>query len=200
MAIAHIIRLLEHGVDGVVNLVGFQCMIHSIIAGVLKPIYDEYENIPNLTLCFDFQEKVHLSKENTQIDLHEKELIYKMFTFTLVLFSILLSLLFIHEMDAIRNAEWKMFAVLKDMDNDKACQVFTLLHLPLYAALLFVMLSRYQTIAFYVVDLFLIVHTILHFLFEKHNENGLKNFLSRSIIYSMGVFAGIHIIIFRICQ
>jgi len=59
MAIAHIIRLLDYKIDGIVNVVGFQCMIHSIISGAMKPIYDKYGNIPNLTLCFDFQEKVH---------------------------------------------------------------------------------------------------------------------------------------------
>jgi len=53
-----------------------------------------------------------------------------------VLFSVILSLLFLHEMDAVRNAEWKMFVILKDMDETKAYRIFTLLHLPLYAALL----------------------------------------------------------------
>lgn len=36
------------------------------------------------------------------------------------IFILMLSLLVIHEMDAIRSKEWKMFIVLKDMADEKA--------------------------------------------------------------------------------
>ncbi len=119
-----------------------------------------------------------------------------MFIFSQILFAIILALLFLHEMDAIRNAEWKMFIVIKDMSDTKAYKVFTLFHLPFYVILLMLILSvKYQILAYYAVDLFLIVHAILHLVFERHTKNGLKNFFSRSIIYSMGILAIIHIII-----
>lgn len=59
MALAHVIHLLDHGVDGVASLVGFQCMIHSIVSARLRNIYQEYDNLPVLQLTYDFQEKVH---------------------------------------------------------------------------------------------------------------------------------------------
>jgi len=119
-----------------------------------------------------------------------------MLTFCQILFAVILALLLLHEMDAIRNAEWKMFIVLKDMSDAKAFKVFTLLHLPLYVTLLMLILSvEHQIIAYYVVDLFLIIHSILHLVFERHAKNGLKNIFSRSIIYSMGILAVIHIFV-----
>lgn len=114
---------------------------------------------------------------------------------SIVLFAAVLSLLFLHEMDAVKNAEWKMFAVLKDMDENRAYRVFSLLHLPLYAALLCIILFVSRTIAFYIADIFLIMHTVLHLLFEKHPQNGLKNAYSRSIIYTMGALAALQLAI-----
>ncbi|WP_336781434.1 DUF6713 family protein [Paenibacillus illinoisensis] len=43
-------------------------------------------------------------------------------------------------------------------------------------------------------DIFFIIHTILHFRFEKHPRNPFKNSFSRSFIYPMGIFALIHLI------
>jgi len=49
-----------------------------------------------------------------------------------ILFAFNFSLLLLHEMDAIRAKEWKMFAVLKNMNEQNGYIVFSLLHLPLY--------------------------------------------------------------------
>ncbi|WP_327204690.1 DUF6713 family protein, partial [Paenibacillus terrae] len=40
--------------------------------------------------------------------------------FLLVLFLLNLSLFLLHEMDAIRHSEWRLFIVLKDMEDSKA--------------------------------------------------------------------------------
>ena len=36
----------------------------------------------------------------------------------------MISLLLIHEMDAIRTKEWKMFIILKDMADETAYKIF----------------------------------------------------------------------------
>jgi predicted CoA-substrate-specific enzyme activase len=59
MALSHILHLLRHGVDGIANLVGFQCMIHSIVAANLGAICARHGNTPTLTLFCDLQEQVH---------------------------------------------------------------------------------------------------------------------------------------------
>lgn len=112
----------------------------------------------------------------------------------LILFLINLSLFLLHEMDAIRRSEWRLFVILKDMEDSKAYSVFTLIHLFLYVLILSLLFSEYQLIIFWVLDVFFIIHTILHLFFERHPRNEFKNSFSRSIIYSMGFLAIIHLL------
>ncbi|KJD42801.1 hypothetical protein QD47_26110, partial [Paenibacillus terrae] len=74
-------------------------------------------------------------------------------------------------------------------------KIFTFIHLPLYTIILSLLFSQYQTIIFWFLDLFLIIHAILHLFFEKHPRNGFKNTFSRSIIYPMGILAVIHLLL-----
>ncbi|WP_139998813.1 MULTISPECIES: DUF6713 family protein [Paenibacillus] len=111
----------------------------------------------------------------------------------LLLFLFNLSLFLLHEMDAIRRSEWKLFMVLKQMDDAKAYKVFTLIHLPLYTIILAFLFSQYQMIMFWFLDIFFIIHAILHLFFEKHSSNEFKNTFSRFIIYPMGIIAAIHL-------
>ncbi len=111
-----------------------------------------------------------------------------------ILFAINLALLFTHEMEAIRYKEWKMFFVLKDMEDKKAYTTFLLLHIPLYALALWLLLSPFFIIGFYIVDGFLIAHFIIHLCFIKHKNNQLNNKLSMTIIALMGLISAIHLI------
>jgi len=113
--------------------------------------------------------------------------------FLLVLFLFNLSLFLLHEMDAIRRSEWRLFMVLKDMEDSKAYKVFAFLHLFLYVIILSLLFSEYQIIVFWFLDLFFIIHAILHLFFEKHPRNEFKNTFSRAIIYPMGILAVVHI-------
>ncbi|MGO4183440.1 DUF6713 family protein [Paenibacillus sp. TAF43_2] len=101
----------------------------------------------------------------------------------------------LHEMDAILRSEWKLFFVLQDMDDAKAYKVFTLIHLPLYTIILALLFSQYQTITFWVINIFLMIHAILHLFFEKYSRNEFKNTFSRLIIYPMGILAAIHLLL-----
>lgn len=69
-------------------------------------------------------------------------------SFLLVFFLFNFSLFLLHEMDAIRRSEWKLFIVLKDMEESKAYRVFTFIHLPLYTIILCFLFSKYQTVTF----------------------------------------------------
>jgi hypothetical protein len=115
-------------------------------------------------------------------------------TILLLIFAMNLSLLFVHEMEAIRHREWKMFMILKDIDDEKAYKIFLLLHIPLYAIVLFLLLSSYQIIGFYVVDTFLVAHAAIHLGFRHHKNNQLRGILSKTIINTMGGFAILHLI------
>ena len=112
-----------------------------------------------------------------------------------ILFVFLLVLLLIHEMDAVRAKEWNMFIILKDMDDELAYRIFTLAHIPLYLAVILIMVlanSVATLVLMYVVDVFLVAHAVLHFCFRKKSANGFTSVLSKAIIYSMGVLAILH--------
>jgi hypothetical protein len=51
-------------------------------------------------------------------------------------FVIAFSFLLTHEMDAIRLREWKIFPILTALPDEQGYTVFTALHVPLYALLL----------------------------------------------------------------
>lgn len=111
----------------------------------------------------------------------------------LMLFIVNLSLLLVHEMDAVRNREWRMFAVLKNMADEKACRVFILAHIPLYIAVLLMLMSPAQQILFYTLDIFLIFHTAIHFGFRQHKNNAFTSVFSKMLIYGMGVVSVVHL-------
>ncbi|WP_338068657.1 DUF6713 family protein [Paenibacillus paeoniae] len=96
---------------------------------------------------------------------------------------------------AIRRSEWRLFIVLKDMEDKKAYTLFTIIHLPLYTIIFTLLFSSYQTITFWVLDIFFIIHAVLHLFFEKHPRNEFKNTFSRAFIYPMGIIAAIHLLL-----
>ena len=111
-----------------------------------------------------------------------------------IIFSLELALLFVHEMDAVRRQEWKMFVKLKDMEDEKAYRVFMLLHIPLYTAILALLLSGYR-IGFYITDVFLIAHTLVHTGVRNHTANKLTSGISKSIIFISGILAAVHLLL-----
>ena len=92
------------------------------------------------------------------------------------LFIISLSLLLVHEMDAVRNREWRIFIVLKDVEDEKACRIFLLAHVPLYAAILLLLMSPAK-LFFSVLDVSLILHAVIHFCFRHHKHNAFASTL-----------------------
>ena len=118
-------------------------------------------------------------------------------TFLSTVFSIELALLFAHEMDAIRNREWRMFLILKDMPDEKAYHIFTLLHIPIYVVII-LLLSSTMRIGFIAVDVFLIAHMVLHLGFRKHPNNNFNHPISSCIIFGAGWLALLHLILIYI--
>ncbi len=111
----------------------------------------------------------------------------------LVLFVVNLSLLFVHEMDAVKNREWRMFIILKNMEDEKAGRIFQVLHIPLYAAVLLLLLSPARQVMFYVLDIFLILHAGIHFCFRHYENNAFTSVFSNLVIYIMGAVAAVHL-------
>jgi hypothetical protein len=107
-------------------------------------------------------------------------------TFFLLGFSFLLA----HEMDAIRAKEWKIFPVLSRMEEEAGYIAFTALHVPVYTLLLWGFygdgdLNRRLIVG---LDIFFIVHVLLHLIFYNHPENRFRSVFSYVLIVGAGVF------------
>ncbi len=111
-----------------------------------------------------------------------------------ILLALIISLLLLHEMDAIRTKEWKMFIILKDMTDETAYKIFLFAHLPLYFLVIFLILHNNSNILLpIIIDIFLIGHAIVHFCFRKKENNGFTSLYSKIIIYALGMLAVIHL-------
>lgn len=108
-----------------------------------------------------------------------------------------LSLLLVHELDAVRLREWRMFVILKDFGDDQAPLAFTALHVPLYL-LLFLGLFGAATpnaVLITVLSAFFVVHSLLHVLFTRHPRNEFRSAFSWFLILGAGVCGGLELLL-----
>ena len=101
-------------------------------------------------------------------------------------FSLTLSFLLTHELDAMRGREWRILPGFRSLSDQSGRDLFIILHLPLFAALLLFCWSSdqgTQEVARSVVALFGIVHLGLHWLFRNRPGYDFGSALSRSLIW-----------------
>jgi hypothetical protein len=105
-----------------------------------------------------------------------------------ILFYLGLSLLTMHEMDAIRCREWRIFPGLSLLNDKLGHIVFVFLHIPLFF-FVFWQLKHSQDLEAFIkgVDIFMIVHVGLHIVFLKHKNNEFKDWISWTIIMGAGL-------------
>lgn len=105
-----------------------------------------------------------------------------------IFFYLGLSLIVMHEMDAIRCKEWRIFPGLSMLSDKIGHIVFLFLHIPLFY-FVFWKLSQSQDVEAFIYgfNIFMIVHLALHILFLKHKNNEFKDWISWSIIIGAGL-------------
>lgn len=93
-----------------------------------------------------------------------------------------------HEVDAGHHHEWRLLFVLRRMDDRRAQEVFTLLHLPLVAL---VLLALTDPPAWFVLgwDASLVVHVVLHERLRSHPRNTMTSPVSTALIWLAGLLA-----------
>lgn len=109
-----------------------------------------------------------------------------------------LSLLFIHEMDAIRRKEWKLFIFLKDLNEEAGYRVFTFLHLPLYVLLFWGLFLATKTISYYFalgLNIFYIIHLALHLILTNNKNYEFKGLLSWFLLIGLAITGLLYIIV-----
>ncbi|MGD1843005.1 MAG: DUF6713 family protein [Thermonemataceae bacterium] len=103
-----------------------------------------------------------------------------------------LSLIFMHEMDAIRCYEWRILPITSFLEDKTGMIVFIFLHVPLFYLLLLPSIS--QSVAFKTgFSIFLIIHFFLHLLFLFHKKNAFRDWVSWSIITGAGICGALYL-------
>ncbi len=111
-------------------------------------------------------------------------------------FYIGLSLMLVHEMDAIRCKEWHIFPGLSLLNDRLGYFVFMLAHVPLLF-FLFYELNKVDNERFITwLSIFFIIHLGLHILFLKHRKNRFIDWISWTIISTIAICGLIDIIFF----
>ena len=101
-----------------------------------------------------------------------------------------------HEMDAIRVKEWKIFPIFNGMKDESGYVAFTALHVPLYALLLVGLVGDGVSQGLIVgLDIFFIVHVVLHLVFYNHPENRFRSLFSYVLIFGAGVFGALDLLL-----
>ncbi|GAA4351331.1 hypothetical protein GCM10023185_09880 [Hymenobacter saemangeumensis] len=94
-----------------------------------------------------------------------------------------LSLLLMHEMDAVRCREWRIFPGMSLLSDEWGKRVFFLAHVPLFYAILAAVAGQTSHPDFISgMSLFMVVHAGLHLVFLRHPRNEFTDWLSWSII------------------
>lgn len=106
-------------------------------------------------------------------------------------FYLALAFILMHEMDAIRCREWRIFPGLSYLDDTWGLRVFLLAHIPLYYFLLFPLGQEHPEGLIKGLDIFFIIHVGLHGLFLLHPKNEFKDGLSWGIIIGAGLFGAL---------
>lgn len=99
-----------------------------------------------------------------------------------------LSFILMHEMDAIRCKEWRIFPGLSLLPEKTAFPIFMFAHIPLfYLPFHFLYQASDPGPFMRGLDYFFIVHLGLHLLFLKHKNNEFTDWISWSIIVGAGM-------------
>lgn len=114
-----------------------------------------------------------------------------------VIFFGAISMLLLHEMDAVDKREWRLLFVLRTLPDEGALRWFIGLHVPLFVALLVLVAAVESATVSRIeggVDVFLILHAALHERIGSHGETAFANNFSRLLIWSAAGLGAAHLV------
>jgi len=111
------------------------------------------------------------------------------------LFILTLALFFTHELDAIARHEWRMFPLIRRLDDTSGYVVFLLAHVPIFALILWFGFDAgaIGAAARIIVAAFAIIHVGLHMMFARHPANEFNNALSQALIWGTGIAGALYL-------
>jgi hypothetical protein len=114
-----------------------------------------------------------------------------------LLFNLGLALFFSHELDAVRQREWRLLFVLRHMPEHTAARAFIAIHVPFFLILL-VATETSSELRFWsraAISAFLVVHAGLHWSLRDRTECDFNSGLSRGLIYGAAFVGVLHILV-----
>lgn len=105
-----------------------------------------------------------------------------------IVFFIGISFILLHEMDAVRCHEWRIFPGLSLLNDQLGFVLFMLAHVPLLTWLIYFVGNPSFRNGF---DIFLLIHLGLHLMFLKHPKNEFKDWISWTIISGAAICGAI---------
>ena len=94
-------------------------------------------------------------------------------------FYLALSFILIHEMDAVRCKEWRIFPLVALLNEKIGFQVFMLAHIPLFGILFWGLIGAEDpTLWIRGFNYFCLLHLLAHLLFLWHPKNEFKDWIS----------------------
>jgi hypothetical protein len=115
-----------------------------------------------------------------------------------LIFYLGLSFLFVHELDAIKRHEWRIFPGLSSFEDNLSYQLFVALHIPLFVLILWFLCHPSAQINFWFrisIDSFLIIHFGLHHFLKSHGKYEFTQKFSKIIINLAALTGLIHLIL-----
>jgi hypothetical protein len=112
---------------------------------------------------------------------------------TNVVYTLMISLFFTHEIDAAFRHEWRVLPITSFLSDDIGREVFIWLHVPIFVALL---LFHYREDVRVGISMFAIIHVGLHWIFRNHPFYEFNNISSSLLIAATGVLGGIYLLLF----
>jgi hypothetical protein len=102
-----------------------------------------------------------------------------------------------HELDAVRCEEWRIFPILSALRERSGYLVFTALHIPLFALLLWAFASA-DTIQRGIVvglDSFFVIHLLLHLILRDHPGNRFNSAFSWLLFGGAGLCGALDLLL-----
>jgi hypothetical protein len=111
------------------------------------------------------------------------------------------STLLVHEMDAVRRAEWRILLGFLKLRDETAYRVFTAVHVPLNAAIcwfLFTKPTAHSSLNIPLVralDAYFLLHVGLHWLFRHHKHYHFSSVFSKTLIGLAGLCGALDLLL-----
>lgn len=107
-----------------------------------------------------------------------------------LLFYVSVAFISAHELDAIRQQEWRALPIMCSLGDAAGYHLFVLLHVPLWIAIFWLIDTPAFQIGF---DIFLVLHAAAHHLLRRHPLLTFDGALSHLLVYGAAAFGALHL-------